>query len=952
MLQPILAIPLLTALVIHGGQATYPHRGAVRGSASDRNTCYSTRGPLSYNPLRQICCADGVYEGAEANYVCKICETTMFAIPKSSRPWRCCGSNNDQPYNPETSHCCFGQVQDGPEDTTSCFRCSADSVMSIPRDESKSYMCCGDQPYNTLRQHCCAGTLKDGPESGYICQSCGDNMMSRRRDLPPLRCCGVNNEISYDPSTHHCCGGFNQPKYGPQRDYVCQRCGNTYFSRLVTDGSWRCCQGQPYNPAEQHCCFNGLHSGSEEQFTCQRCGNKVFSRRRDEPEYWCCSHPKTSEMTPYNPQTQTCCSGQIFSGQDQQHSCQVCGSTPFIRPNTDEPWRCCDTVTPYSPERNHCCFGEVRSGSEEQSTCVRCGKNLHTVPVNGQPWGCCGSEAFNPEREVCCNGQVYPGLVCGYEALPTPGIVHRLTAENVDSYSVGLRWSSPTDTRGLFGYRIFYQSASGGQENVVDTRSLDTSYTLSGLQPESQYIIQVMAYGMGGDGQRSNTLRVQTAPEIGGSTPAQFVQARPRDSDSVDLEWSAPAGITTDRVRGFRILYKQTTETNTAYLDVGRPITDTSFTLGGLKPHTDYDIVIVTIDDTGASSHSMPVRVRTAEGTPGPPGSLQRTAVGSNRLQVSWEPPAAVNGVLRGYRLYYQVWGEDSPRVVELGPENTSHTLNGLESNTQYKVWVSAFTNAGEGLRSGNIAVRTSGGIPGPVSSLRGDPISPTSVRVQWERPTYNADGVQGYRLYYMQMGGRDIPAITLEGNVQSYIISGLQPNSGYEIWLVAFSSAGDGQESPHITVRTGSQEQPQLPGTPRDVRVSTIDPKTILVHWQPPTSGGDISNYLVYYQVVDDNRAVSVQSGPNERSHLIGGLQPNTQYLVWIVAVSPVGVGLRSSTVRVQTQDVDVLPEAPRGLEVTPVGPTMIRVQWVPPGRGGTVLGYRIYYQVRQLHF
>ncbi|XP_078692194.1 tenascin-X-like isoform X3 [Branchiostoma floridae x Branchiostoma belcheri] len=920
--------------------------GAVRGSASDRNTCYSTRGPLSYNPLRQICCADGVYEGAEANYVCKICETTMFAIPKSSRPWRCCGSNNDQPYNPETSHCCFGQVQDGPEDTTSCFRCSADSVMSIPRDESKSYMCCGDQPYNTLRQHCCAGTLKDGPESGYICQSCGDNMMSRRRDLPPLRCCGVNNEISYDPSTHHCCGGFNQPKYGPQRDYVCQRCGNTYFSRLVTDGSWRCCQGQPYNPAEQHCCFNGLHSGSEEQFTCQRCGNKVFSRRRDEPEYWCCSHPKTSEMTPYNPQTQTCCSGQIFSGQDQQHSCQVCGSTPFIRPNTDEPWRCCDTVTPYSPERNHCCFGEVRSGSEEQSTCVRCGKNLHTVPVNGQPWGCCGSEAFNPEREVCCNGQVYPGLVCGYEALPTPGIVHRLTAENVDSYSVGLRWSSPTDTRGLFGYRIFYQSASGGQENVVDTRSLDTSYTLSGLQPESQYIIQVMAYGMGGDGQRSNTLRVQTAPEIGGSTPAQFVQARPRDSDSVDLEWSAPAGITTDRVRGFRILYKQTTETNTAYLDVGRPITDTSFTLGGLKPHTDYDIVIVTIDDTGASSHSMPVRVRTAEGTPGPPGSLQRTAVGSNRLQVSWEPPAAVNGVLRGYRLYYQVWGEDSPRVVELGPENTSHTLNGLESNTQYKVWVSAFTNAGEGLRSGNIAVRTSGGIPGPVSSLRGDPISPTSVRVQWERPTYNADGVQGYRLYYMQIGGRDIPAITLEGNVQSYIISGLQPNSGYEIWLVAFSSAGDGQESPHITVRTGSQEQPQLPGTPRDVRVSTIDPKTILVHWQPPTSGGDISNYLVYYQVVDDNRAVSVQSGPNERSHLIGGLQPNTQYLVWIVAVSPVGVGLRSSTVRVQTQDVDVLPEAPRGLEVTPVGPTMIRVQWVPPGRGGTVLGYRIYYQ------
>ncbi|CAH1274566.1 FN1 [Branchiostoma lanceolatum] len=956
MLQPILAIPLLTVLMAQGGLATYPHRGAVQGSASDGNTCYSTRGPLSYNPLRQICCADGVYEGAEANYICKICETTMFAIPKSSRPWRCCGRNNDQPYNPETSHCCFGQVKDGPEDTTSCFRCSADSIMSIPRDESKSYMCCGDQPYNTLRQHCCAGSLNNGPESAYICQSCGDNMMSRRRDLPPLRCCGVNNEISYDPSTHHCCGGFNQPKYGPQRDYVCQRCGNSYFSRPATDGSWRCCKGQPYNPAEQHCCFNGLHSGSEEHFTCQRCGNEVFSRRRDEPEYWCCSHPKMSEMTPYNPQSQTCCNGQIFSGPDNQHSCQVCGSTPFVRPSTDEPWRCCNTVTPYSPQRDHCCFGELRSGSEEQSTCVRCGKNLHTVPVNGQPWGCCGAEAFNPEREVCCNGQVYPGLVCGYEALPAPGTVLGLAAENVDSYSVGLRWYSPSNTQGLFGYRIFYRSASGGQESVVDTRSLGTSYTLSGLQPDSQYIIQVMAYGIAGDGQRSNTLRVQTAPEIGGSTPAQFVQARPRDSDSVDLEWNAPAGITTDRVQGYRILYKQTTETNTAYLDVGRPVSGTSFTLGGLEPHTDYDIVIVTIDDTGASSHSMPVRVRTAEGIPGPPGSLQRTAVGSNRLQVAWEPPASVNGVLEGYRLYYQVRGEDSPRVVELGPESTRYTLTGLESSTQYIVWVSAFTSAGEGLRSGNIAIRTSGGIPGAVRSLRGDPISPTSVRVQWEKPTYNADGVQGYRLYYMQVGGRDIPAITLEGNLQSYIISGLQPNSGYEIWLVAFTSAGDGQESPHITVRTGSQEtvyppsqpqQPQLPGTPRDVRVSTVDPFTILVHWQPPTSGGDISNYLVYYQVADENRAISVQSGPNDRSHLLGGLQPDTQYLIWIVAVSPVGVGLRSPAVPVQTQAVDVLPDAPRGLQVTPIGPTMIRVQWVPPRGGGAVSGYRIYYQV-----
>ncbi|XP_078610680.1 tenascin-X-like isoform X3 [Branchiostoma floridae x Branchiostoma japonicum] len=950
MIQPILAIPLLTVLMAHGGQATYPHRGAVQGSASDRNTCYSTRGPLSYEPSRQICCADGVYEGAEADHVCKICETTMFAIRKSSRPWRCCGRNNDQPYNPETSHCCFGQVKDGPEDTTSCFRCSADSVMSIPRDESKSYMCCGDQPYNTLREHCCAGRLNNGPESAYICQSCGDNMMSRRRDLAPLRCCGVNNEISYDPSTHHCCGGFNQPKYGPQRDYVCQRCGNTYFSRPATDGSWRCCKGRPYNPAEQHCCFDGLHSGSEEQFTCQRCGNEVFSRRRDEPEYWCCSHPKTSEMTPYNPQSQTCCNGQIFSGPDNQHSCQVCGSTPFIRPTVDEPWRCCNTVTPYSPERNHCCFGELRSGSEEQSTCVRCGKNLHTVPVNGQSWGCCGTEPFNPEREVCCNGQVYPGLVCGYEALPAPGAVLGLTAESVDMYSVGLRWYSPSNTQGLFGYRIFYQSASGGQENVVDTRSLDTSYTLSGLQPNSQYIIHVLAYGIAGDGQRSNTLRVQTAPETGGSTtPAQFVQAMPRDSDSVDLEWNAPAGITADRVRGFRILYKQTTETNTAYLDVGRPVTDTSFTLGGLEPYTDYDIVIVTIDDTGASSHSMPVRVRTAEGTPGPPGSLQRTAVGSNRLQVAWEPPASVNGVLEGYRLYYQVRGEDSPRVVQLGPESTRYTLTSLESNTQYIVWVSAFTGAGEGLRSGNIAVRTSGGIPGPVRSLRGDPISPTSVRVQWETPTYNADGVQGYRLYYMQVGGRDIPAITLEGNLQSYILSGLQPNSGYEIWLVAFSPAGDGQESPHITVRTGSSAtpvQPQLPGTPQDVRVSAVDPFTILVHWQPPTSGGDISNYLVYYQVADENRAFSVQSGANERSHLLGGLQPDTQYLIWIVGVSPVGVGQRSPAVRVQTQDVDVLPDAPRGLEVTPIGPTMIRVQWVPPGGGGTVSGYRIYYQ------
>lgn len=93
----------------------------------------------------------------------------------------------------------------------------------------------------------------------------------------------------------------------------------------------------------------------------------------------------------------------------------------------------------------------------------------------------------------------------------------------------------------------------------------------------------------------------------------------------------------------------------------------------------------------------------TPEGVPGTVAAFEAYPMGSSALFLVWKKPEQPNGILTGYRIYYQTvkgtkvgpMTEREPHISD--PKQTRAKLAGLEPNTKYRVHIRATTKAGEG---------------------------------------------------------------------------------------------------------------------------------------------------------------------------------------------------------------------------------------------------------------
>ncbi|XP_050669653.1 neuroglian [Leptidea sinapis] len=92
----------------------------------------------------------------------------------------------------------------------------------------------------------------------------------------------------------------------------------------------------------------------------------------------------------------------------------------------------------------------------------------------------------------------------------------------------------------------------------------------------------------------------------------------------------------------------------------------------------------------------------TPEGKPGTVKSFEAYPIGSSAMLLKWDKPMDENGVLTGYKIYYQkvsgtALGPLQERKKEIDPKFDRAKLAGLEPNTKYRIEIRAKTKAGEG---------------------------------------------------------------------------------------------------------------------------------------------------------------------------------------------------------------------------------------------------------------
>jgi phage-related protein len=240
--------------------------------------------------------------------------------------------------------------------------------------------------------------------------------------------------------------------------------------------------------------------------------------------------------------------------------------------------------------------------------------------------------------------------------------------------SISVAWDdTPTETSYTVRWR---KRSSGSWDGQAPLAQDTTSYTISGLLPETEYLIQVEATGPGGTA-AAGPISVTTD---GAAPPAATnLQVTATTDTSISLSWQDNAQNET----GYRVEHRQQGASSWVR-GPNLPANTTSHTVTGLQPSTTYELQVVAFNSWGETP-SQTVQ-GTTQGPPSTPTGFQATGTTNVSISLSWND---VQGEDR-YLLEYRQQGTGSWTAVQLAANTTQLTVSGLHQATTYEFRLSA----------------------------------------------------------------------------------------------------------------------------------------------------------------------------------------------------------------------------------------------------------------------
>ncbi|XP_054244122.1 immunoglobulin superfamily DCC subclass member 4 [Indicator indicator] len=139
------------------------------------------------------------------------------------------------------------------------------------------------------------------------------------------------------------------------------------------------------------------------------------------------------------------------------------------------------------------------------------------------------------------------------------------------------------------------------------------------------------------------------------------------------------------------------------------------------------------------------------------------------------------------------------------------------------------------------------------------------------------------------------------------------------------------------------------LPSAPKKVSAVSLSSTTVLVSWERPEYNSEqIIGFSLHYQraVGTDNVEYQFAVNNDTTELQVKDLEPNTNYVFYVVAYSQLGASRTSSSIVVQT--LEDVPSAAPQLSLSSMTPGDIRVTWLPPPpelSNGKITKYKIDY-------
>uniref|UniRef100_A0A8C5RZT5 Fibronectin n=1 Tax=Laticauda laticaudata TaxID=8630 RepID=A0A8C5RZT5_LATLA len=476
--------------------------------------------------------------------------------------------------------------------------------------------------------------------------------------------------------------------------------------------------------------------------------------------------------------------------------------------------------------------------------------------------------------------------------------------------SLVISWDAPAVT--VRYYRITYGETGGSgpvQEFTVPGHV--STATIPGLKPGVDYTITVYAVtGRGDSPASSKPVSINYRIEV--DTPSQL-QVTDVQDNSLTVQWQPSSSPVT----GYRVTATPKdnhSPTKTRVLSAEQ----TKVTIDELQPTIEY---VVSVYAQGPNGESQPLVEKVVTNIDRPKG-LAFTAVDVDSIKIAWESP---QGQVTGYRVTYST-PEDGIQELFPAPDGEDDTaeLHGLRPGSEYTVYIVALHNDLESLPL--IGTQTTA-IP-PPTNLKFIQVAPTSLTLTWTAPNVKLSGYR-VRINPKEKNG-PMKEINLAPDSTSAVISGLMVATKYEVSVYALKDS--------LTSRPtqGVVNTLENVSAPRRARVTDVTERTITITWRTKTEA--ITGFQIDAIPAGGQNPVQRTIGSDVRTYTITGLQPGTDYKIFIYALNE---NARSSPAEL---DAFTAIDAPSNLRFLTTTSNSLLISWQPPQ--AKITGYIIKYE------